>query len=165
MFRAGDTVMYGTFGICRVESVEKRDFLGEEKEYYVLRHVASEKNTFYVPVDNEATVRTMHRVCSREEVDGLIEYMNSAEPIWSDNEMKRKEEFSRIIRDGDRKELISLIRALYIHRKEVARAGKKLHSSDLNYLSLAENMLFEEFAYALGIERSEVVSYIEDRIA
>ena len=42
--------------------------------------------------------------------------------------------------------------------------GKKLRSTDENYLSLAENMLFEEFAYALDIDKSEVVEYIENDV-
>ena len=48
---------------------------------------------------------------------------------------------------------------------ELAESGKKLRSTDENYLSLAENMLFEEFAYALDIDKSEVVEYIEKHIA
>lgn len=165
MYNVGDIVMYGTFGICKVTAIEKRDFTGEEQEYYILKHTSSEKNTFYVPLRNESALSNMHYVCSKAEVDELISHMNSEELIWIDNDIKRKEEYSRIIKDANKHELIRLIKTLYLRRKELAESGKKLRSTDENYLSLAENMLFEEFAFALDIDRSEVVEYIEKHIA
>ena len=107
----------------------------------------------------------MRPVCSKADVDDLIAHMNAEKPIWIANDVKRKEEYNRIIKDGDKQEIIRLIKTLYLRRKEVESTGKKLHSSDLNFLSTAENMLFEEFAYALGIERDEVIAYIEQHIA
>lgn len=165
MYNVGDIVMYGTFGICKVTAIEKRDYTGEEQEYYILKHTSSEKNTFYVPLSNESALSNMHYVCSKAEVDELISHMNSEGLIWIDNDNKRKEEYSRIIKDADKHEIIRLIKTLYLRRKELAESGKKLRSTDENYLSLAENMLFEEFAFALDIDRSEVVEYIEKHIA
>jgi len=165
MYRSGDMVMYGTFGICKVTAIEKRDFTGEEQEYYILKHINSDKNIFYVPTNNKAALSKMHPICSKAEVDELISHMNSEGLIWIDNDIKRKEEYSRIIKDADKHEIIRLIKTLYLRRKELAESGKKLRSADENYLSLAENMLFEEFAYALDIDRSEVVEYIETHIA
>ena len=157
--------MYGTFGICRIDSIEKRDLTGEEQEYYILKHTNSDKNIFYVPTNNETAVSKMRPVCSKADVDELIAHMNAETLIWIDNDIKRKEEYSRIIREADKHEIIRLIKTLYLHRKELAKDGKKLRSSDENYLNTAENMIFEEFAYALGIERNEVIAYIEQNIA
>ncbi|WP_295084100.1 CarD family transcriptional regulator [Ruminococcus sp.] len=165
MYNVGDMVMYVAFGICKVTAVEKRDFTGEEQEYYILKHINSEKNIFYVPTGNEVALSKMHPICSKAEVDELISHMNSEGLIWIDNDIKRKEEYSRIIKDADKHEIIRLIKTLYLRRKELAENGKKLRSTDENYLSLAENMLFEEFAYVLDIDRSEVVEYIEKHIA
>ena len=165
MYNVGDFVMYGTFGICKIDSIEKRDLTGVEQEYYILKHTNSDKNIFYVPTDNAAAVSKMRPVCSKAEVDSLISHMNSEKPIWIANDVKRKEEYSRIIKDADKHEIIRLIKTLYLRRKELAESGKKLRSTDENYLSLAENMLFEEFAFALDIDRSEVVEYIEKHIA
>ena len=165
MYSIGDMVMYGSFGICKVTAIEKRDLTGEEQEYYILKHINSEKNIFYVPTNNDAALSKMHPICSKAEVDELISHMNSEGLIWIDNDSKRKEEYSRIIKDADKHEIIRLIKTLYLRRKELAVSGKKLRSTDANYLSLAENMLFEEFAFALNIDRSEVVEYIEKHIA
>ncbi|MCR5076234.1 MAG: CarD family transcriptional regulator [Ruminococcus sp.] len=165
MYNVSDMVMYGAFGICKVTAIEKRDLTGEEQEYYILKHINSEKNIFYVPTNNDKALSKMHRICSKAEVDVLISHMNSEGLIWIDNDIKRKEEYSRIIKDDDKHEIIRLIKTLYLRRKELAKIGKKLRSTDENYLNLAENMLFEEFAFALEIDRSEVVKYIEKHIA
>ena len=157
--------MYGSFGICKITAIEKRAFTGEEQEYYILKHINSEKNIFYVPTNNDTALSKMHPICSKAEVDELISHMNSEGLIWIDNDIKRKEEYSRIIKDADKHEIIRLIKTLYLRRKELAESGKKLRSTDENYLSLAENLLFEEFAYALDIDKSEVVEYIEKHIA
>ncbi len=165
MYNVGDMVMYGAFGICKITAIEKRDFTGEEQEYYILRHINYDKNIFYVPTGSEEALSKIHRICSKAEVDELISQMNSEGLIWIDNDIKRKEEYSRIIKDADKHEIIRLIKTLYLRRKELAESKKKLRSADENYLSLAENMLFEEFAFALNIDRSEVVEYIEKHIA
>ena len=165
MYSIGDMVMYGSFGICKVTAIEKRDLTGEEQEYYILKHINFEKNIFYVPTNNDTALSKMHPICSKAEVDELISHMNSEGLIWIDNDIKRKEEYSRIIKDANKHEIIRLIKTLYLRRKELAESGKKLRSTDENYLSLAENMLFEEFAYALDIDKSEVVEYIEKHIA
>ena len=124
MYNVGDIVMYGTFGICKVTAIEKRDFTGEEQEYYILKHTSSEKNTFYVPLSNESALSNMHYVCSKAEVDELISHMNSEGLIWIDNDNKRKEEYSRIIKDADKHEIIRLIKTLDLRRKELAESGK-----------------------------------------
>ncbi|WP_044974319.1 CarD family transcriptional regulator [Ruminococcus sp. HUN007] len=165
MYSIGDKIMYSSFGICKVTAIEKRNLTGEEQEYYILKLINSDKNIFYVPTNNDTALSKMHPICSKAEVDELISHMNSEGLIWIDNDIRRKEEYSRIIKDADKHEIIRLIKTLYLRRKELAESGKKLRSTDENYLSLAENMLFEEFAYALDIDKSEVVEYIEKHIA
>ena len=165
MYNVNDVVMYGTYGICKITAVEKRNFTSEEQEYYILRHISPDKNTFYVPKDNEAALSKMHTVCTRAEVDDLISHMNAEGLIWIDNDARRKEEYGRILKNADKHELIMLIKTLYLRRKELAENGRKLRSSDENSLNTAENMLFEEFAYALEIDRGDVVRYIEQHIA
>ena len=165
MYSIGDKIMYSSFGICKVTAIEKRNLTGEEQEYYILKLINSDKNIFYVSTNNDTALSKMHPICSKAEVDELISHMNSEGLIWIDNDIRRKEEYSRIIKDADKREIIRLIKTLYLRRKELAESGKKLRSTDENYLSLAENMLFEEFAYALDIDKSEVVEYIEKHIA
>lgn len=165
MYNVNDVVVYATSGICKITAIKKLDFTGKQQEYYILKNLHSDKNVFYVPVNNKAALSKLHTVCTRAEADELISHMNSERVLWIDNDVKRKEEYSRIIRDADKHEIIRLIKTLYLRRKELSEMGRKLRSSDENYLSIAENMLFEEFAYALEIDRSDVVDYIHEHIA
>ena len=52
MYQAGEFIVYGTSGVCKVEAVGKSPFEGEEdKLYYTLTPVAGTE-TIYLPVDS-----------------------------------------------------------------------------------------------------------------
>ena len=53
MYNVNDAVVYSSYGVCVISAIEERDFSGESVEYYVLRPVSDNKNTFYVPTSNE----------------------------------------------------------------------------------------------------------------
>lgn len=165
MYNINDVVMYGTSGLCKVCSIETLDLTGIELEYYILKHMQNDSNVFYVPTNNQAALSKMHPVCSRDEVDTLIRQMNDEKPLWIENDTKRRECYNSILKSGDKHDIIKLIKALYLRRKELSESGKKLRSTDETFLSVAENMLYDEFAYALHIDRSEVVGYIQKHIA
>ena len=164
MYEIGSIVVYGTSGVCRITDIKKLDLTGKKMEYCILQNVYDSRTTFYVPV-NEDALKRLRPVSSKEEINAMILKMNSEEQIWIDNDMKRKEEYSRIIKTADEHENIRLIKTLYLRRKSLNENGRKLRSADEHYLNLAENMLFEEFAYALDIDKTEVVDYIEKHIA
>ena len=164
MYKVNDTVVYASYGICLIKAIETRDFSGEPKEYFILQPVGDSRNTFYIPTDNEALKEKMRRICSREEVEELINVMPEENSIWIENEQQRKEIYRQIIEKGDRHELVKLIKTLYIYRSDLENQHKKLHSADERNLKDAENMLYDEFAYALGISRDEVLPYIKERI-
>ena len=164
MYNVNDAVVYSSYGVCVISAIEERDFSGESVEYYVLRPVSDNKNTFYVPTSNEDLKNRMHSVCSRSEVEELISVMPDEDFIWIDNDFQRKEEYRRIIESGNRHQLIKLIKTLYIRKQKLLEQHKKLHSADERFLNDAENMLYDEFAYALGIERDAVLPYIKEHI-
>lgn len=165
MYNVNDAVVYSTYGVCRIKAIEVRDFSGEDIEYYVLQPVGDSRNTFYVPTSNEALSSKMRSVCSREEAEDIISVMPDEDFIWIDNDIERKEEYRRILDSGDRRRLVQLIKTLYIRREELTAQHKKLHSADERFLNEAENVLYDEFAYALGISRDEVLPYIKQRLS
>ena len=164
MFSSGDAVVYATYGVCIIKSIEKRDFSGEDVECYVLQPVSDPKNTFYVPTANGQLRDKMRRVMSKEETQDLICSMSREELIWIEDEQERKAEYRRILDGGDRRELVRLIKTLYLRKQELLECHKKLHSADERALNDAENMLYDEFAYALGIPREKVIPYIREHV-
>lgn len=164
MYNVNDTVIYSPCGVCRVHEIAERDFSGEPHVYYVLRPVGDSKNTFYVPTDNEQLTSQMRRVLSREEIDELIKTMPDENFIWIEDEGLRREEYRKILREGDRRKLVKLIKTLYIYQQNRREQRKKLHSADEHFLKDAENMLYDEFAYVLNIPREQVIPFIREHI-
>lgn len=165
MYNVNDIVMYSPCGVCRIDDIAERDFSGEKEEYYVLHPVGDNKNTFYVPVKNENLTAQMRRILTRCEIDELIGLMPDENFVWIEDENLRKEAYRRVLRTGDRRELVKIIKALYTHRQDRREQKKRLHSADEKFLRDAENMLYDEFAYVLNISKDEVPSYIKTHIA
>lgn len=164
MFSAGDAVVYATYGVCLIKGVETRDFSGEDVEYYVLQPASDGRNTFYVPTSSGQLRDKMRRVMTKEETEALISGMSREELIWIEDEQERKAEYRRILDSGDRREIVRLIKTLYLRKMQLQESRKKLHSADERFLNEAENMLFDEFAYSLGIPRDQVLPYIKARV-
>ncbi|MDE5771304.1 MAG: transcriptional regulator [Ruminococcus sp.] len=164
MYNVNDAVVYASYGVCVISAIEERDFSGENIKYYILRPVGDKKNTFYVPVSNSVLTGKMKSIYSRQEINRLISTMDNECCIWIDNDVKRKEEYRKIIDNGDRKELVRLIKTLYEKNIELNGQHKKLRSADEKFLRDAENILYEEFAYSLNIAREKVVDYIKQHI-
>ena len=165
MFQVGEKVLYGTAGACTITEICKKSF-GDagEKEYYVLTPIHDGRSTLYVPCANEALRAKMKRLLSGEEIEALIDSMPEEEPQWISDEKKRQEYFKSALKNGDRRELMSIAKALYNHRKYVLSVGRKLHSCDEKVFRETEKMLCDEFAVVLGMKPSEVMPFIIRRL-
>lgn len=164
MYSVNDAVVYGTNGVCVITAIEERNFSGENIEYYILRPVDNEKNTFYVPVSNSMLTNKMHNVCTKQEINRLINIIGNECPFWIDNEDKRKKEYTYAIETGDRLQLFRIIKTIYNKNAELNAQHKKLHASDEKFFKQAENILYSEFAYSLDIPKDEVTDYIKKHI-
>lgn len=67
-----------------------------------------------------------------------------------------KEKYTKILKSGDNKQLVKLIRTLYLEKVEV----KKLYVNDEKIMTNAEKLLHEEFALVLDIKVDEVLPFI-----
>jgi len=164
MFSAGDTVSYGTQGICRIKKVTEMTVDKVKKQYFVLIPVQDEKATVYVPTDNERLLANMRTVLSEEEINKLIDDASQNPMEWIEDDIARKEHCSNVIKSGDRYELMRLIEMLFLRREELKNTKKHFHLSDERYLREAERLLHDEFSYTLKISKNEVANYIFERI-
>lgn len=165
MHNINDTVLYGTEGICRITDISVRNMHGEDVEYYVLKPLGENGSTIFVPTGSETLVAKMRRVMSAEEIYALIKTMPACETEWIENENERKLRYKEILSDGDRRGLVGMIKAIYLHGEERKKAGKKLHLSDERFLKDAEKLLYEEFAHVLNIKKDEVLPFIMSEIS
>ena len=164
MFEIDKIVIYGTNGACRIADIRNETFGDEEKLYYVLNPVSDADSTIYVPVNNPKSVSKMKAILTKEEVFNLIHSMPQEPIIEEMNSKVRKEIFTQIIKDGDRKDLIKLIKTVYEKKKEREKAGKKVWASDESALKKAERILYEEFAVVLNLKYDEIMPLIRSEL-
>jgi CarD family transcriptional regulator len=161
MFSVGDSFIYGGHGICELMEIREMSIDDETRPYYVLKPVFGNGfTTLYVPVGNENLKAKMKRLLSTDEIHGFIGGMPGEDSIWIENKRKRKEFYKEILSNGDRVSLVGLIKAVFLHRQKLNAAGRKLYVSDEQFMRDAEKMLYDEFAYVLGIRQEDVLPFI-----
>lgn len=165
MFSAGQAVMFGTDGVCFIKETTWIDMSGENREYFVLAPVHDQKSTVYIPVDNPELTARMRPVITAEKIEALIAEVSEQSAAWIADDAERKEFCDRVLKSGDRKDLMMLIEMLWRHREEQKANKRRFQIADDNFLKRAERMLNDEFAYVLGINRDEVPKYIVDKIS
>lgn len=165
MFKTDDVIIYGTQGVCRVEGIEEKAVGGKRKHYYVLKPVNDNGATIFAPTDNEHVLKKMRRLLTKEQILQLIDSMPEENAFWIENDNERKEYYRKVISSGDHMELIKMIKAVYIHKKEREAEGKRLHMVDEYFFRDAEQILYNEFQYVLGMKNKEdVMAFIFSRI-
>ena len=159
MFCVGQTVLYGSNGVCMVDDVtEKR--IGKTKiQYYVLKPLCNNTATLFVPTANQQLVSKMRRILTEDEAEAILRNLPPCGD-WNDNKQERSEQFRAIITEGSCVELIRLIRLVRTHEQEQLAGGKRLHITDERFLKEAEKMVCEEFSLVLHISRDEVLERI-----
>ena len=60
--------------------------------------------------------------------------------------------------------MVSILKELYFRRKKRLEDGKKITIVDERYFKLAENQLYSELAFALGVQKSDINQIIEENI-
>ena len=161
MFQIGDTVFYSGSGVCRIDSVTSREFGDSMKDYYVLIPVHAPESAVYLPVDNAKLLSRMRFPLSKDEVMRLIHTMPKRACSWITDENRRKQEYQRILREGDQGEIMVTIHSIFVHQKELKNAGRKLHQCDERAFRECQRVLNDEFSHVLHIRPDEVADYIE----
>lgn len=163
MFSTGDYVLYGSAGVCRIASFEEKSFDGvHTSEYCILDPVFDANSIFYVP---SAAVETRVRdLLSREEIVSMIKCIPQIEPLQISDHRNRKSVFDRILKSGDYSQMIPMLKLLYNEKQERLSGARKLAFADQRVMNDAQELMFQEFSVVLGIEKNEVMQYIEDII-
>lgn len=164
MFKINDVVVYGPQGVCEIIGIEDQKIGGEIKKYFVLKPINTKGAICYVPTWNEKAWGKMRKLTTKEDIDALIRSMPNTKPVWIENENERKETYKQVLACGDQAAIISMIQALFIHKKERETEGKRLHMSDEHFMKDAEQILYNEWQYVLNVDKAGLMAYIFERI-
>ena len=160
MYDIGDLIIYGSEGVCRVDSVGASPISGADKErlYYTLTPLYRTGHVF-TPVDSGVFMRP---VISKEEALDLISQIPSIEGQAYENRNLRflTEHYQERLQTHRCFDLVKLIKDVHVKRESANRKGKKLGQIDERFMKRAEEMLYGELAVALGIPKDDVCDYI-----
>lgn len=164
MQNIGDVIVYGMAGVCKIATIESKEVNHVMHKYFVLKPVYNSSTTIYCPCDSEVLKSRMRDLLSIKEVNALIASM-PAEPLaWIAGDTVRKEKYLLALQNGDHGELIRIIKTLHQRSVYQESRGKRLQGTDQHLFEEAERLLYEEFAYVLGIDPQDVLPFIRQSL-
>lgn len=156
MFNIDDVVMYTTYGICKISNIIEMSFGGNSNKYYVLHPLRESKTELTLPVDNPMTKCRLHSLLSENEINDLIHEIPFLDIYWIERDNDRKVKFSEIVKSGDRKETLRVIKCIKNHIQDIKDKGRKLHATDETAMKDAEKLILDEFSYVLNVDREKL---------
>ena len=164
MFEIGSYVSYRADGVCKIADIREESFgvLAEPTLYYVLHPKHDEKSIFFVPTDNEVLVAKMRPLLCAEEITALIRAVSERPLEWIPETKPRANFFKSILAEGEREELIYLVRLLRVHSEAMQAQGKKVYATDDAAAKRAAQLLFAEFSMVFDIASpNDIPAFIE----
>lgn len=156
----GDTVIYGTSGLCRVTGKEEKTFGTLTREYYLLTPLAASQSTvIFVPTDNPALLANMHTPLSQAELAALLPTVTPfTDTEWGKDSRARTKTCRAVLSSGDRLSLLRLVRTVF------SEAWGKPTNSEEAAARRACAMLYEEFSLSLDLAPEDLIPLILGQI-
>lgn len=163
MFELNEYVTHISGGICQIKEITTLSIPGADKnrKYYVLMPVRGNGSTVYVPVDNDAAMR---KIVTEDEALKLIDEIPGIKEMTIENEKLRETTYREAIKSCDLRNLVSVLKNLYVRRTKRIEEGKKTTATDDKYFKIAEDNLYSELAFVLGRDKKEMRDCIFQRI-
>lgn len=164
MFNKGEYVIYGNTGVCEIIDISTLDIHGAPKEklYYILKPVNQKKSKVFTPVDNTKVV--IRKLISKEDVEKIIGDIPNIKELLVKDEKLREKTYKECINSCQCRNLISLMKTIYIRKEQRLNQGKKLSATDEKYFKLAQDNLNTEFAISLKLSIEEIQHYIMNKV-
>ncbi|CAG4917918.1 MULTISPECIES: CarD family transcriptional regulator [Acidithrix] len=157
-FEVGDKVVYPHHGAAIILKREEMDFLGETKEYLVLK-LAFGDLTLKVPVDKAEEVG-IREVINDEEVEEVFAVLKKKDARMPTNWSRRYKNHVEKLKSGDIYQVAEVVRNLTIRDND-----KGLSAGEKRMLSKARQILVSELTFALGVAEAEAESKLDAALA
>ncbi len=161
----GDIIVYRNNGIYRIGDIREENFCGiGERMYYVMRSVYDQSAVIYLPIDTKDISSSLRCVLSPDMADEAILGAVNSENTWIEDIKERGEYFDKLFDAGVCSDIVWIYKVLTEYKAELEGARRKLYANDTRVLAAAEKIIMDEFSYALGIDKGEVLAYIDEKI-
>lgn len=153
-YNVGDKVVYPHHGAGTVIKKEKRDVLGQKREYLTIQILHNDM-TVMVPVDS-AGKAGLRKVIGKRDVDEVIAVLQQDETNMPKNWNRRFKHNREKIKTGDIFELAEVVRNLSIREAE-----KGLSTGEKQMFNRAKKILASELMYARGLDETEADKFLD----
>ncbi len=165
MYKVGDVVFYYSTGVCQVKNIGDPGVgLSTHVDYYTLQPLSkNHREMIYVPTDTKAFMRP---VIDGEKARGYIDIVKNLRPAYpeSRNPKAVQDFYNGLMQTYDCKNLLQIIVSLTAKKKEVSARNKSLNQTQSSFLKRAQEMVYNEFAYAMGTTSDEIGRIIESEM-
>ena len=166
MFSVGDVVFYSTTGVCQVISIGEPALKGlpTHVDYYTLQPLSeNHREMIYVPVDTKAFMR--YAICDSQ-AQQYIDMVDGIQPQFPETRNPKgiQDYYSALINSYETPKLLQVIVSLISKKREVQARNKHLNQTQTTFLRRAQEMVYNELAYALGKSSREIADIIESKI-
>ena len=161
MFQIGESVVYGTTGVCTISAIGPLSMHGVDRkqQYYTLQPIHQE-GAVYIPVDGEK-LKTMRYPLTKQQAEELLARIPdiAACEIQHFNYKQRTDAFSAALHENRCESLIGIIKAVSMKKQRFRE--KQQYNVDNNFMKRAMNLLCGELAYVLEQPFDEMRTTVE----
>ena len=157
MFKIGDKIVYPMHGAGTIDSIEKKEFLGEVKDYFILKMPIGDMD-ISIPTSkiNEMNIR---EVITKEEGDKVLKILDDDPSDMSNNWTVRYRQNQEILKTGDVFEIAKMVRNLAILDND-----KGLSTTEKKLLNRPRRILASELVMAGSLKKEEAEAMIDESI-
>ncbi|MCW6679236.1 CarD family transcriptional regulator [Anaerococcus sp. NML200574] len=157
MFKVGDKIVYPLHGAGVIDSIEKMTFMGEEKEYFILKMPIGDMD-ISIPAEKigEMNIRS---IISKEEGKEVLQILDDKPTEMNTNWTKRYRDNQDILKTGDVFEIAKMVRNLAILDND-----KGLSTTEKKLLNRARRILASELVMVGSLDKEEAEKMIDESI-
>jgi len=153
-YAVGDKVVHPYHGPGRIASIERREFMEEPKQYYVIE-IPAQGLTLHVPRRKVDTIG-VRPAMPREQLRRVLEILRSRPEHLPEDYKERQEEIGEKLKTGQPLQIAEAVRDLTWHQRD-----SHLTKKDTDYLDRGRKLLAAEMALVSDTEVDEARRQIE----
>ena len=157
LYKVGDKVVYPHHGAGTVVKREKKEVLGEKREYLTIKILHNDM-TVNVPAENAERVG-LRKVIDEEAVKKVVKYLTSGGTEMPKNWNRRFKHNRDKMKTGDIFELAEVVRNLALRDGE-----KGLSTGEKQMYVKAKKILASELMYAKNMSEDEALAWLEETL-
>jgi CarD family transcriptional regulator len=155
MFKIGDLAVYPAQGVGVIESIEKKEIMGNKQMFYIMK-IMGNGMKIMIPTDSADSVG-LREVIHKDDISKIYDILRCKDvTIDKQTWNKRYREYLEKIKTGSVFEIASVLRDLL-----VLKTDKNLSFGERKIMDTAKNLLIKEISVASKLEETKVEKDLE----